>query len=168
TDSIPFRASWAATMVPEKPPPTMATGESPSDFVVRPVLRIGSACFALRHMVVHLGDRLSGGLGEHTGHDRMDDACTASANQSRTDCDCADPVARPAHPERTRMFQEHTVGESRALLCSLLGRHLSPLTSSNLVTPTGFEPVAYRLGICRSILLSYGADAARIGAAAAP
>ncbi len=25
-----------------------------------------------------------------------------------------------------------------------------------LVIPTGFEPVAYRLGICRSILLSYG------------
>ena len=25
-----------------------------------------------------------------------------------------------------------------------------------MVIPTGFEPVAYRLGICRSILLSYG------------
>lgn len=25
-----------------------------------------------------------------------------------------------------------------------------------MVRPTGFEPVAYRLGICRSILLSYG------------
>ena len=26
----------------------------------------------------------------------------------------------------------------------------------NLVIPTGIEPVTYRLGICRSILLSYG------------
>jgi hypothetical protein len=26
----------------------------------------------------------------------------------------------------------------------------------SMVIPTGFEPVAYRLGICRSILLSYG------------
>ena len=26
----------------------------------------------------------------------------------------------------------------------------------NMVIPTGIEPVTYRLGICRSILLSYG------------
>jgi hypothetical protein len=28
-----------------------------------------------------------------------------------------------------------------------------------VVTPSGFEPLTYRLGICRSILLSYGAVA---------
>ena len=28
-----------------------------------------------------------------------------------------------------------------------------------VVTPSGFEPLAYRLGICRSIRLSYGAVA---------
>ena len=31
------------------------------------------------------------------------------------------------------------------------------LWTRELVTPTGFEPVTYRLGICRSIRLSYGA-----------
>ena len=36
--------------------------------------------------------------------------------------------------------------------------HIMPYKMrEKVVTPTGFEPVAYRLGICRSILLSYGA-----------
>ncbi len=30
-----------------------------------------------------------------------------------------------------------------------------------MASPAGFEPTAYRLGICRSILLSYGDDASR-------
>lgn len=30
------------------------------------------------------------------------------------------------------------------------------LKQQNVVIPTGIEPVTYRLGICRSILLSYG------------
>src|SRR5689334_15470217 len=163
---MPFRARFAATIVPEKPPPTMATGLS--DFVVRPVLRVLRARFALRHMVVHVGNRLAGGLGEHTRHHCVNDAGAARADEPRANRDSANAVSCPAHPKGAWMFQEHAVGQSRASLCLLLGRHVSPLTSLDLVTPTGFEPVAYRLGICRSILLSYGAGAARIGAAAAP
>ena len=146
----------------------MATGNGPSDFVVRPVLRIGSAGFALRHVIVHVGDGPAGGLGEDSWNDRVNNAGAAGANQPSADRDSANAVSCPAHPKGAWMFQEHAVGQSRASLCLLLGRHVSPLTSLDLVTPTGFEPVAYRLGICRSILLSYGAGAARIGAAAAP
>ena len=36
------------------------------------------------------------------------------------------------------------------------------LCERRVVTPTGFEPVTYRLGICRSILLSYGAAYAKV------
>ena len=32
---------------------------------------------------------------------------------------------------------------------------------TDLATPRGFEPLTYRLGICRSILLSYGAHCAK-------
>jgi hypothetical protein len=43
-------------------------------------------------------------------------------------------------------------GESpRGILGAVPPKHLEML-----VIPTGIEPVTYRLGICRSILLSYG------------
>lgn len=42
-------------------------------------------------------------------------------------------------------------------MSQLYGKALK-IFQEKVVTPTGFEPVAYRLGICRSILLSYGAN----------
>ena len=36
---------------------------------------------------------------------------------------------------------------------------IASFISKVLATPEGFEPPTYRLGICRSILLSYGAAA---------
>lgn len=35
-------------------------------------------------------------------------------------------------------------------------RRQFPKLMKSMVIPTGIEPVTYRLGICRSILLSYG------------
>src|SRR4051794_18747106 len=105
---MPRRASWAARIVPDAPPPTIATCTG-SDFVVRPVLRVGRARLALHHMLVHAGDRLAGGLGEDPGHDGVDQARTARTNQPGADPDGANTVTCPAHPERARMLQEHTV-----------------------------------------------------------
>ena len=47
-------------------------------------------------------------------------------------------------------------------------RSAGPGKGAAVVTPTGFEPVAYRLGICRSILLSYGAGQRGAGCDASP
>src|SRR6476660_3315736 len=150
---MPRRASWTARSVPEAPPPTIAT-EIRSDFVVRPGLRICRARFTLHHVRVHVRDCLARGLREHAGNHRMDKASAPRADQAHADRHCADAMSRPAHPERAWMLQEQAVGQSRAILGPLLRRH--PSTPIILATPTGFEPVAYRLGICRSILLSYG------------
>src|SRR5438270_3489909 len=119
---MPRRASWAARIVPDAPPPTIATGAR-SDFVVRPVLRVGRARLALHHMHVHSADRSAGGLGEQAGHDGVDQARTARSNQPGADRDCANAVACPAHPERARMLQEHTVDISRPFRLILLRSH---------------------------------------------
>src|SRR4029079_16769619 len=99
SERIPRRASCAARIVPDAPPPIIATVVERSDFVVRPVLRLGRARFALRHMIVHSGNRLAGGLGEQARHDGVNDARTASADQPRANRDRYDAMARPAHAE---------------------------------------------------------------------
>ena len=46
-------------------------------------------------------------------------------------------------------------------LAKIASKALNSLTAQQrVVIPTGIEPVTYRLGICRSILLSYGTSRA--------
>src|SRR5436305_1508436 len=100
---MPRRASWAARIVPDAPPPTTATCPW-SDFVVRPVLRVGRARLALHHMLVHAGDRLARGLREQPGHDGVHQARTARSDQPRADRDRANAVVGPGHAKRARML----------------------------------------------------------------
>src|SRR6185369_7370998 len=125
TELTPRRASWAARIVPDAPPPTIATGTTRSDFVVRPGLRICSAGFALDHVIVHPLDRLARGLGEPRRNRRMDDAGGARADQLGADLDRADAVTRPAHAQRARVFKEHAVHDPVLVVRNvrLIGRH---------------------------------------------
>src|SRR5205085_11372122 len=127
------------------PPPMIATVVRRSDLIVRPVLRLGRARFALHHMVVHAGGGAVGGLGEQARDDGMNQASAARADEPRADRDRARSMADPAHAERTWMLEEHAVHVPRAVRSALSHSHSSPLQI--LVTPTGFEPVALRLGI---------------------
>src|SRR6476646_50755 len=115
SERMPRRASCTARMVPEAPPPTIATGNR-SDFVVRPSLRICGAGLSLVHMVVHVRDRLAGGLGKDPWNDSVHYAGETGSDQPGADCSSADAVPSPAHPERTRMFQEHAAGQAWPLL----------------------------------------------------
>src|SRR4051812_37904470 len=112
-ERTPRFASWAARIVPEAPPPTIATGTR-SDLVVRPVLRVLCAGFARDHVVVHAVDRLARGLGEDTRNYRMTDAGETSPYQANADCHRSKAMPRPAHPARSWMIQKQTVGHPRA------------------------------------------------------
>src|SRR4051812_42538031 len=101
---MPRRASCAARTVPEKPPPTIATDVL--DFIIRPVLRICRVRFPSRHMVVHVADGFSGGLGEPAGHHGMNETGEPGADERGADRDRSNPVTAPAHPERARMIEE--------------------------------------------------------------
>src|SRR6476646_7215615 len=124
---MPRRASWAARIVPEAPPPTIATAVWRSDFVVRPILRVRRAGFARLDMVVDARHRLARGLREATRNDRVDDRGATRADQLGADLHRADAVPRPAHAERARMLTEQAVGQSRAILGPLLRSHPSTL-----------------------------------------
>src|SRR5436190_15680734 len=102
SERMPRRASWAARIVPDAPPPTIATVVERSDFVVRPVLRVCGARFAPHHMVVHAADRLARRLGEESGHNRVNHARAARPDQASADRDRANAVTRPTHAEGTR------------------------------------------------------------------
>src|SRR5690349_19631785 len=110
---MPRRASWAARMVPEKPPPTIATGTSrSSDFIIGPVLRVGRAGFPRLDMVVDPGHRLPASLGEPARHDRVDEHGAAGADELRADLDCAGAMPSPGHAERPRMLKEQAVDQT--------------------------------------------------------
>src|SRR4051794_10056189 len=146
TDRMPRPASWAARIVPDAPPPTIATGTRRSDFIIRPVLRIGRISLAGLDVIVDPRDRLSGSLGEPPRHDCMNQAGGAGTKQRRPDGHGPNPMLRPTHAERTRMVDEEAADRSAlALLACVRRRHVPVLIQ--LATPTGFEPVALRLGI---------------------
>src|SRR6185312_7150246 len=126
-----------------------------SDFVVRPVLRIRGPGFATGHMVVHVGNGLAGGLREEARHNSVDKAGNARTHEAGADRNRTDAVRSPGHAQRPGMLEEQAISHAGPIRFPPLRRHAqSPRRC--LATPTGFEPVAYRLGICRSILLSYG------------
>src|SRR4051812_9674666 len=112
-EGIPRRASWAAIMVPEKPPPIIATGTSRSDFIIGPVLRVRRARFSRLDVLVDAGDGLTAGFGEPPGHGGVNEHCQPGGNQLAADLHGADAVARPAHAERSRMMDEHSIDEAR-------------------------------------------------------
>jgi len=130
-------------MVPEAPPPTIATAARRSDFVVRPILRVRRARLPPHHVVVHAGNRLAGGLREEPRHDRMDQAGNPGTDQPYTNIYGTDAVPPPAHAKRARMLEEQAVRQSA--IAALLCRH-APGPYNVLATPAGFEPVALGLG----------------------
>src|SRR5215212_10977549 len=100
TEPRPRCASWAARMVPEKPPPMIATGKTRSDFIIGPVLRIGRAGLTALDVVVDAGHRSSASLREPARHDRVDQDGAAGADQFGADLHCADSVTGPGHTQR--------------------------------------------------------------------
>src|SRR5919107_6442651 len=111
-ERIPRRASCAARMVPEAPPPTIATAAGRSDLIVRPILRIGRPGFAGLDMIVDSGHRPAGGFAEPTRDHRVHHRRTAGADELRADLDRAPPMATPGHAERSWMLDEQPVDRS--------------------------------------------------------
>src|SRR4051794_4005544 len=101
----PRRASWSAVIVPENPPPTIATGTGPvsSDLIIGPV---GAAVLALLHIVVEPHHGPPGGLGEDARDHRVDQAGGVRADHLAADLDRADGMVRPAHAQRLGMIGE--------------------------------------------------------------
>src|SRR5436309_11577061 len=122
-EAIPRRASWAARIVPEKPPPMIATGARRSDFIIRPALRISRARLALLDMVVDAGDRAPGGLGEPAGDRGMNEGGKPGADQLAADPDRANAVACPTHAQRARVLDEQPLDDPPPLRLLLVRRH---------------------------------------------
>src|SRR5437763_5704481 len=108
---MPRRASCAARIVPENPPPTIATGACRSDFIIGPILRVRRAGLARLYMVVDSGHGPPGGFREPAGHRGMDNRGTAGADQLGADLDRPRTVRRPAHAERSGMRENQAVDE---------------------------------------------------------
>src|SRR5438270_11611533 len=100
---MPRRASCAARIVPDAPPPTIATWKR-SDFVFRPMLRVCRAGPAPHHMIVHGGYCSSGGLPEKPWNDGMHEAGESGREEPYGDGGGAHAVRCPAHPEGARVF----------------------------------------------------------------
>src|SRR5689334_5576863 len=111
-ESMPRRASCAAMMVPEKPPPMIATGTGRSNFIIGPVLRIGRGCLAALNMVVDARHRLSGCVREPAGDGRVNERRAAGTQELRSDLHRACAVTRPRHAKRARMLEEEPVDDA--------------------------------------------------------
>src|SRR5215207_9341412 len=98
-EAMPRRASCAATMVPEKPAPTMATGASRSNVIVRPLLRIARPRLDLLDVIIGLGDSAAGRVGEPAGDDAVDQSREPGTDQLEPDPDCSRAMLRPAQSE---------------------------------------------------------------------
>src|SRR5690349_3047091 len=104
-EPIPRRANCAARMVPENPPPTIATGTR-SDLIIGPCVWIGGARLAALDVVVDVADGPARRVREPAGHRGMDHRRAARTDQLGADLDRADAMARPGHAQRVRMFDE--------------------------------------------------------------
>src|SRR4051794_3010908 len=102
---MPLRASCAASIVPENPPPIIATGTR-SDFIIRPILRVRSARLSRVDVVVDPGHGLARGLGEAAGDHRMDHARETRTDQLRANFSCAGAMPCPGHSKRARVLDE--------------------------------------------------------------
>src|SRR5215210_3341111 len=102
-EPIPRRASCAARIVPDAPPPTIATGTRRSDFIIGPHLWVRRPGFALDHMVMHPLDRLAGSLGEPARHHCVDDAGHPRGHQLCADLQRADAMTKPTQAKRAGM-----------------------------------------------------------------
>src|SRR5690348_8072294 len=111
------------SIVPDAPPPTIATGTSRSDFVIRPVLRIGGIGLAALDMVVDAGHGPARRIREPPGYRRVDDRRAARPDQLCADLHRARAVAGPSHPERSWMIDEKTLYRSAVSALGLVGRH---------------------------------------------
>jgi hypothetical protein len=97
----------AATIVPENPPPTIATG------IRRSV--IGALCVEILDVVVNSNDGVRCGFAEYSRDSGMDQCSAAGADQLESDFHCAGSVASPAHPERPWMFEEQVIDSAFVL-----------------------------------------------------
>src|SRR4051812_5521244 len=106
TEATPRRASWAATIVPENPPPIMATGVRCSDIIVGPLLRLARSGADLLHVEIGLGDDAPRCVGEPAGDDAVNHCRQPGADQPEADLQRARAMLEPAQPERARMIGE--------------------------------------------------------------
>src|SRR5688572_16709938 len=138
TEAIPRRASCAATIVPEKPPPIMATGAGRSDVIVGPLLRLARPGLDLLDILVGLGDDAAGGVSEQAGDQRVDEGSEPCANQLGADAERAGAVRDPAQPQRARMIDEQPAKHFASPFC--------PVFNILMVAPAGLEPATFGLG----------------------
>src|SRR6187455_221258 len=101
------RASWAATIVPEKPPPMMAT--SASDIIVGPLLRLARSRPDLLDVIVGFGDGASRRVREPARDEAVDHGRAAGEDQLPADLECSRAMCGPGQSQRPWMFDEQPV-----------------------------------------------------------
>src|ERR1044071_7877272 len=101
-DRIPWRARFAATIVPEKPAPIMQTGARRSGIA-------GSLRIQALDVIVNPDDRLRSGIAKHARHDGMNQGRKARAYQLEANLHRTRSVTGPGHSERAGMFQEQAI-----------------------------------------------------------